>query len=182
MTPCRRHRSPGQALVEFALVLPLFIFIVIAIFDVGRVIWARNVLENAAREGGRYAIVHGDSIGQSCPVGPSASVYSTTPTASSSCPYPAASKQSVYDAVRQYAWAAGGRPGSCSTTDATTSGPCITVCYGTSCSGDTDSSSTTIRGTSVTVKATSTINLILPRLVGVTTFTVSGVTTMLVNS
>jgi hypothetical protein len=177
-----RTRSRGQALVEFALVLPLFITLVLAVFDIGRVIWARNDLENAAREGGRYAIVHGDSIGQSCPAGPSASIYSTAPTASSACPYPAPSKQSVYDAVRNYAWAGGGRPSSCTSADATTSGPCITVCYGTSCSGDTDGVSTTIRGTSVTVTATSSISLILPRLFGWTSFSVTGTTTMLVNS
>jgi len=175
-------RSRGQALVEFALVLPLFITLALAVFDIGRVIWARNDLENAAREGGRYAIVHGDSIGQSCPAGPSASIYSTAPTASSACPYPAPSKQSVYDAVRAYAWAGGGRPSTCSSSDTTTTGPCITVCYGTSCSGDTDAVSTTIRGTSVTVAASSTISLILPRLFGWTTFNVSGTTTMLVNS
>jgi hypothetical protein len=178
----RRHRSRGQALVEFALVLPLFITMVLAVFDIGRVIWARNALENAAREGGRYAIVHGDSIGQSCPTGPSAGIYSTAPASSSACPYPAPSKQSVYDAVRSYAWAGGARPSSCSTADATTTGPCVTVCYGTACSGDTDSSSTTIRGTSVTVTATSSISLILPGLFGWTTFNVSGTTTMLVNS
>jgi len=174
--------SGGQALVEFALVLPLFLTLVIAIFDIGRVIWARNSLESAAREGARYAIVHGDSIGQSCPVGPSASVYSTTPTASSSCPYPAPSKQSVYDQVRSYAWASGSRPSSCTSADTTTTGPCITVCYGTSCSGDTNATSTTIRGTSVTVTASSSIDLILPRLIGITTFNISGTTTMLVNS
>jgi len=178
----RARRPRGQALVEFALVLPLFLTLMLAIFDIGRVIWARNSLENAAREGARYAIVHGDSIGQSCPVGPSASVYSTVPTASSACPYPASSKQSVYDQVRAYAWAAGGRPSSCTTADTTTTGPCITVCYGTSCSGDTNSTSTTIRGTSVTVTATSQIDLILPRLLGITTFTIVGTTTMLVNS
>jgi Flp pilus assembly protein TadG len=176
------RRPRGQALVEFALVLPMFLTLMLAIFDIGRVIWARNSLENAAREGARYAIVHGDSIGQSCPVGPSASVYSTVPTATSACPYPATSKQSVYDQVRAYAWAAGGRPSSCTTADTTTTGPCITVCYGTSCSGDTNSTSTTIRGTSVTVTATSQIDLILPRLLGITTFTVAGTTTMLVNS
>lgn len=177
-----RSRSRGQALAEFALVLPLFLTIVLGIFDIGRVVWARNSLEDAAREGARYAIVHGDSIGQSCPVGPSASVFSTIPTASSTCPYPASSKQSVYDQVRAYAWAAGGRPSSCTTTDSTTSGPCITVCYGTSCSGDTDVASTTIRGTPVTVTATSTTELILPRLFGITSISVSGTTTMLVNS
>ena len=81
-----------------------------------------------------------------------------------------------------YAWAAGSRPSSCTTADTTTTGPCITVCYGTSCSGDTNSISTTIRGTSVTVTAASSIDLILPRLLGISTFNINGTTTMLVNS
>lgn len=177
-----KRGAAGQATVEFAIVLPLFLTLVLAIFDIGRVIWARNSLENAAREGARYAIVHGDSIGQSCPVGPSAGIYSTAPTASSACPFPAPSKQSVYDQVRAFAWAAGGRPSSCTTADTTTTGPCITVCYGTSCSGDTNATSTTIRGTSVTVTASSRLDLILPRLLGISGFNVSGTTTMLVNS
>lgn len=186
MTPGTRQQEHddrgGQALVEFALVLPLFLTLVLGIFDIGRVIWAHNSLENAAREAARYAIVHGDSIGQTCPVGPSGSVYSTVPSSSPSCPNPAPSKQSVYDQVRLYAWAAGGRPTSCSTADSTTNGPCITVCYGSSCSGDTNTAATTIRGTSVTVTATSTLDLILPRLLGMTSISVSGTTTMLVNS
>src|SRR5688500_18998646 len=63
-----RHR--GQALVEFALVLPLFILMLVGVFDFGRIIWARNALENAAREGARFAIVHGGSELTKCPVGP----------------------------------------------------------------------------------------------------------------
>jgi len=176
-----RH-SRGQALVEFALVLPVFVVLLMSIFDFGRVIWAKNSLESAAREGARYAIVHGDSIGQTCPVGPSTGVFSTAPAASSSCPYPAPSKQSIYDQVRAFAWAGGVRPTTCTTADTSSGGPCITVCYGASCSGDTNTSSTTIRGTYVTVTATSAVYLTVPRLLGWTVFTVSGTTTMLVNS
>lgn len=172
----------GQALVEFALVLPLFVLLLLAIFDFGRVIWARNIIENAAREGTRQAIVHGDSIGQSCPWGTSSSVYSTAPTASASCPYPAPSKQSIYDATRNFLFAAGDRPGTCASSDSTTTGPCIAVCYGTSCTGDTDTVSSTIRGTSVTVTVTSQVGLIAARLIGWSTFSISVSSTMLVNS
>jgi hypothetical protein len=49
----------AQALVEFALVLPLFLLIVTGIFDVARAVWQENTLAFAAREGTRYAIVHG---------------------------------------------------------------------------------------------------------------------------
>ena len=48
-----------QGLVEFALVLPLFLLIVTGIFDVARAVWQENTLAYAAREGSRYAIVHG---------------------------------------------------------------------------------------------------------------------------
>lgn len=49
----------AQALVEFALVLPVFLLLVTGIFDVGRAVWQENTLAYAAREGTRYAIVHG---------------------------------------------------------------------------------------------------------------------------
>ncbi|MDQ6858443.1 MAG: pilus assembly protein [Chloroflexota bacterium] len=51
----------AQALVEFALVLPIFLLLVTGIFDVGRAVWQENTLAYAAREGTRYAIVHGAS-------------------------------------------------------------------------------------------------------------------------
>lgn len=53
-------RSPqrGQALVETALVLPVLLLIVIALFDVGRAVFAYNAATNAAREGARLAIVN----------------------------------------------------------------------------------------------------------------------------
>ena len=51
----------AQALIEFALVLPLFLLIVTGIFDVARAVWQENTLAYAAREGTRYAIVHGAS-------------------------------------------------------------------------------------------------------------------------
>jgi len=53
----RRRRSRGQALVEFALVLPLLILIFMGLFDFGRAVFAWNTLSNAAREGARVAIV-----------------------------------------------------------------------------------------------------------------------------
>jgi len=51
-------RRRGQALVEFALVLPIFILLLVAIFDLGRAVFAYNTLTNAAREGARMAIVN----------------------------------------------------------------------------------------------------------------------------
>lgn len=55
----RTHRrGRGQALAEFALILPLFLLVMVAIFDLGRAIFAFNTLTNAAREGARLAIVN----------------------------------------------------------------------------------------------------------------------------
>ena len=54
-----RH-SRGQALVEFALVIPIFLLMLVALFDLGRAVFAYNTLTNAAREGVRLAIVNQD--------------------------------------------------------------------------------------------------------------------------
>ena len=45
-------------MVEFALVIPVFLLIVIAILDVGRGVFAYNSITNGAREGARLAIVN----------------------------------------------------------------------------------------------------------------------------
>jgi hypothetical protein len=56
-----RDDERAQALVEFALVMPVFLLLVTGIFDVARAVWQENTLAYAAREGTRYAIVHGAS-------------------------------------------------------------------------------------------------------------------------
>jgi Flp pilus assembly protein TadG len=56
--------------VEFALVAPLFFLMVFAIIDFGRYVYYVQILNNAAREGARYAIVHGANSFQ--PTGPAA--------------------------------------------------------------------------------------------------------------
>lgn len=54
----RATKGRGQALVEFALVIPIFLLLLVAIFDLGRAVFAYNTLTNAAREGARTAIVN----------------------------------------------------------------------------------------------------------------------------
>lgn len=54
-----RRLGRGQALVEFALVAPIFFLLIFAIIDFGRYVYYVQVVNNAAREGTRYAIVHG---------------------------------------------------------------------------------------------------------------------------
>jgi len=48
----------GQAMVEFALVLPLFLLLVCGIIEFGVLYNAQLTLEQDAREGARYAAVH----------------------------------------------------------------------------------------------------------------------------
>lgn len=44
-------------MVEFALVVPIFILLLVGLFDVGRAVYAHHTVNNAAREAGRLAIV-----------------------------------------------------------------------------------------------------------------------------
>jgi len=53
-------RRRGQALVEFALVIPIFLLMLVALFDLGRAVFAYNSVTNAAREGARLGIVNQD--------------------------------------------------------------------------------------------------------------------------
>lgn len=54
-------RSRGQSLVEFALVLPLFLLLFMVVMDFGTAVFTYNSLTNAAREGARLAVVNQDS-------------------------------------------------------------------------------------------------------------------------
>jgi len=49
--------TPGQGLVEFTLVLPLLILVMVGLFDFGRAVYSYNAISNAARIGTRVAIV-----------------------------------------------------------------------------------------------------------------------------
>ena len=51
-------RPRGQALVEFALVFPVFLLLLFGLIDIGRAVFAYNEITNAAREGARLAIVN----------------------------------------------------------------------------------------------------------------------------
>ena len=59
MTRLRRpDRTAGQALVEFAISITVFLMLLMAIFDFGRAVYMYNGLSQAAREVGRTASVH----------------------------------------------------------------------------------------------------------------------------
>jgi Flp pilus assembly protein TadG len=54
----RRRSRRGQALVEFALVIPIFVFLLVAVFDFGRGIYTYNGVAEAAREIARTTVVY----------------------------------------------------------------------------------------------------------------------------
>jgi TadE-like protein len=53
-----RWEARGQALVEFALVFPLFLLLLMSIITFGLYVFYNQQLQNAAREAARYAAVH----------------------------------------------------------------------------------------------------------------------------
>src|SRR5688572_15608879 len=55
--PCGRTR--GQALAEFSLLAPIFLFMIFALIELGRAVYYHQILDSAARDGARYAVVHG---------------------------------------------------------------------------------------------------------------------------
>jgi Flp pilus assembly protein TadG len=48
----------GQGLAEFALVFPIIVLLLVAVFDIGRGVYAYTSIANAARQGARVAAVN----------------------------------------------------------------------------------------------------------------------------
>ena len=93
MSGMRKRAGLGeraQALVEFAIVGLVFFIVVFGMIDVGRAVWNYNTLAQATREGGRYAIVHGEL--SSDPSGPGSPHYT-----------PPSEDVKVAEAVQQFA-------------------------------------------------------------------------------
>lgn len=175
----RRDDARGQAMVELALTLPVFLLLLISVFDLGHVIWANNAIATAAREADRFAIVHGGTLNSQCPQGPLPATWGGTALGASECGgFPTStlipsvdSRQRIKDVASR--WLSG--VGSAAT---------VSVCYGevTSCAGDVDEpGATNERGAQVTVTVTTTVGLAAPALFGIGSFTLSATSTMLVN-
>jgi hypothetical protein len=68
----RPGTGSGQALVEFALVIPIFLLILFAILQLGLLFGGQNSLVNAVREAARYAapyrVVSGGDATSTCPM------------------------------------------------------------------------------------------------------------------
>lgn len=56
-----RHR--GQGMVEFALIIPIFLAITLGTIELGWLLFANHTVTNATREGARYAMVNGERSG-----------------------------------------------------------------------------------------------------------------------
>ena len=167
----RARHERGQSLVEFALILPVMILLLVGTFDIGHVVWTNDALSNAAREAARYAIVHG-SGNETCPMGPAPiELEAPIPPASADCPYPSPSVQAIKDRATKWLAGVGGTPS-------------VWVCYGDVdvCDADTNApGADNTRGTRVTVTVTTTMGLSAPSMLGLGPFTLSASTTMLVN-
>ena len=60
-TETDRGWEKGQGLVEFSLVLPLFLLLLVGVAEFGRAWMTRNILTGAAREAVRIAAVQGNA-------------------------------------------------------------------------------------------------------------------------
>jgi len=149
------RRAEGQALVEFALIIPMFLALLFGVIDLGRVIWANDSLASAAREGARYASVHAGT--------------------------PALTTLASKDEIRAHtrAFAVGGGDASVQVCYSA-----VHYAGGTlGCSGDTDEAGAGYqRGNLVTVTVTSQIPVLSGTLLGFGTFTVTGTSTVLINN
>jgi hypothetical protein len=175
----RRNAARGQSLVEFALIFPIFVLLLVGFFDLGHVVWANDSLATAAREAARFAVVHGGSDLSTCPQGRLPATYAGTVDSATTCGFTPSSLSPVVDSragikAEAAKWVIG--------VGGTTT---VSVCYGavSSCSGDVDApGATNARGTKVTVTVTSTVGLAAPSLLGFGDFALSATATMLVNN
>lgn len=65
LRPGRARGSRGQTLVEFALVFPIFVVLMLAIVVIGLLVFYTQEVTNAAREAARYASIHSSTA--QCP-------------------------------------------------------------------------------------------------------------------
>jgi hypothetical protein len=64
----RKRSARGQAVTEFALIAPVFLFVLLSLVELGRAVYYTQILDSAVRDATRYAIVHG--FESACPSGP----------------------------------------------------------------------------------------------------------------
>jgi TadE-like protein len=160
----------GQTLVEFALVLPIFLLILLGLFDVGRYVYMNSVLSQAARDGARVAAVEAGWIGSSDAGCGSAGGPVCPPTVTGATSL----LTDVTAAVNRMVAPFGPVPSthvyiSCDATTPPTGAWTIQSCNSTS------------NGSLVSVRVVLTFNPITPGASGITTITASGAATMAQN-
>ena len=142
-------------MAEFALVAPVFLLLLFGIIEAGRFMFYYEVLNNATREGARYAIVNG-SNSLYCPTGtPAPGSYACDPTG-----------EDVKERVRSSAFGVLG-------TSLSVPDPVYTTPLGSS--GDNS------RGMNVRVTATFAYSTLIP-LVPLPTINVQAESTLVVNN
>ena len=57
----RNQRQKGAVIVEFTLSFLLFIVLSLGLFEMARAMWVWTTLSHAARQGARFAMVHGNN-------------------------------------------------------------------------------------------------------------------------
>lgn len=60
----RSNRERGAALGEIVVAIPLLFVLLFGVMELGRAIWLFNSISHGARQGTRYAIVHGSDSGR----------------------------------------------------------------------------------------------------------------------
>jgi hypothetical protein len=166
-------RARGQALVEFALIVPLFFTLLFGIIEVGRFIFYYEILNNATREGARYAIVNGANSPTSCAVG-----GSTGPAA----PDTTSCDPNGDDVVQKVRDAAVGALGTGVTVDRCWwYTDCDFVSHGQCPPGANPYCGDNARGASVTVAASYTYSSLVP-LVPLPNITVTAESTLVINN
>jgi len=140
------------------MVAPLFFLMVFGTIDIGRVIWANDVVAGAAREGARFASVHAGYIREEN----------------------LATKDQIKAHALNFVIAGGSSPSAtvCFASAATLAN------QGAGCSGDVDESPEIgyARGNIVTVRVTSHVPIIVGSFFGAGSWTVSGESTVLINN
>lgn len=53
-----KQKERGQELVEYALILPIMMLILMSILDLGRAVYYYSAIHNSAREGARYGVIN----------------------------------------------------------------------------------------------------------------------------
>ena len=59
----RKHSQRGTVIIELGLAFLIFFSVLYGIMEFSRIVASYNILAGAAREGARYAMVHGSSSG-----------------------------------------------------------------------------------------------------------------------